>query len=353
MFQLHIENQVFSRSSDFEQDFSAFPDMAKTALAFVKAWISGETDFSQQTSGSTGVPKKIELKRRQMQASARATGVFFSTNPSTRLLCCLNPEYIAGKMMLVRAMVWDCPVWLVEPSGDPLEKIQFTPDFVAMAPLQAEKAMNNPQSLEKLKMVRNLILGGIQVSETLKSKLAENGIQAWQTYGMTETVSHIALARIQKSGLIYETLPGVEVGKDQRGALWIKSPMSGPNQIQTNDLVDLHSSHSFRWLGRVDFTVNSGGVKLHPELLEQKTEVVIQTVFPDSQFFFFGEPDEKLGQRLVLIVEGEESKEKSQQLLGALRQLLHPYEVPKNIHFRRSFIRTDSGKVNRLKTFES
>ncbi|GAB3222785.1 AMP-binding protein [Algoriphagus aestuariicola] len=353
MFQLHIGNQVFSDAADFELDASAFSEGKKAALAFCKAWLSGDQTFFQQTSGSTGAPKRIELTRDQMQASATATGAFFKTTSDTRLLCCLSPEYIAGKMMLVRAMVWNCPVWLVEPSGNPLEDLGFIPDFVAMVPLQVEKSLNNPKSLDILKKVGNLIIGGVQTSELLKKQLAENQILAWQTYGMTETVSHIALAKINDEELLYQVLPGVEIGMDERGALWVKSPMSGTEKIQTNDLVELLSDSSFRWLGRVDFTVNSGGVKLHPELLEKRSETIIQTVFPGSQFFFFGEPDERLGNKLVLVLETEENNEKSELLLEKLSEILHPYEIPKRVRFLNSFVMTDSGKINRLKTIES
>ncbi len=353
MFQLHIGNQIFGNFTDFELDISAFSEIERAALVFCKAWLSGQKTFVQQTSGSTGTPKKIELSREQMQSSAEATGIFFQANQTKKLLCCLNPEYIAGKMMLLRAMVWNCPVWLVEPNGNPLQGLDFTPDFVAMVPLQVEKAMQNEESLAILRQVGHLIVGGVQASESLKMQLRENHIQAWQTYGMTETVSHIALARIDEEDLIYQTLPSVKIGQDERGTLWVQSPMSGPDRIQTNDLVEVYSEDRFRWLGRVDFTINSGGVKLHPEQLEQKSEATIQTVFPNSQFFFFGKADERLGQRLVLILEGETNQKKSEQLLEDLRRVLHPYEVPKQIQFRSSFVKTASGKVNRLKTFES
>lgn len=352
MFQLHIANQIFAQPIDFEGDFSGFSEMENAALDFCKAWLSGQKNFVQQTSGSTGIPKKIELTREQMQASAAATGAFFQTHTEKQLLCCLSPEYIAGKMMLVRAMVWGCPIWLVEPSGNPLEGLDFIPDFVAMVPMQVEKASTNPKSLVILKKVENLIIGGAPISETLKKQLLKNQISAWQTYGMTETVSHVALAKITDESLVYQTLPGVEIGQDEREALWVKSPMSGAHPIQTNDLVELISRTSFRWLGRADFVVNSGGIKLHPELLEGKAEAAVQALFPGSRFFFIGEKDEKLGERLVLVLESPENKEKSAALLKQLEAVLGKYEVPKKILFRSAFVETSSGKVNRRLSFE-
>jgi len=353
MFQLHFDNQVFSDLSDFERDLEALPDFAKAAFTFCHAWLSEAKTFVQQTSGSTGVPKKIEVTREQMLASAIATGAFFNANQSTQLLCCLSPEYIAGKMMLVRAMVWGCPIWLVEPTGNPLEAIGFIPDFVAMVPLQVEKVLENPQSLATLRSVQQVIVGGASISKNLKSELVENSIDAWQSYGMTETVSHIALAKITQGDLLYQTLPGVEIGQDGRGALWVKSPMSGTEKIQTNDLVDLKSENSFLWLGRVDFVVNSGGIKLHPEVLELKAESVIQEFFPGSKFFFFGESDEKLGQKLVLILENEPNFEESKKLTAALVNNLSRFEVPKEVYFSKEFVLTPNGKINRSQTFEN
>lgn len=183
--------------------------------------------------------------------------------------------------MLVRAMVWDCPIWLIEPKSNPFSDLDndISPDFVAMVPLQVETCLGDPKALIKLKKISHLIIGGAPLSQSLKSQLIENKISAWQTYGMTETVSHIALAKIDKGELEYQTLPNVEIGQDSRGTIWIKSPMSGPEQIQTNDLVELTSETSFKWQGRVDFVINSGGVKFHPELLEKQSEVIIDAFF--------------------------------------------------------------------------
>jgi O-succinylbenzoic acid--CoA ligase len=353
MFQLHFDNQVFSDPEDFRADFGSLPDFAESAFTFCRSWLSGEHSFVQHTSGSTGVPKKIELSREQMQASAMATRDFFGNSSDTTLLCCLNPVYIAGKMMLVRAMVWNCPIWLVEPTSAPLEQVNFSPDFVAMVPLQAEQSIQHADSLTKLQTIGNLIIGGAQLSEKLKGELIEHGIQAWQTYGMTETVSHIALARISRESLIYETLPGVEIGQDSRGALWIKSPMSGSGKVQTNDLVELKSERSFSWLGRTDFVINSGAIKLHPEVLEQRVEPLIQKFFPGARFFFFGENDEKLGQKLVLILESGPDIEKSKKLTAAFANILGRFEVPKEVYFSQEFVMTLNGKINRHQTFDN
>lgn len=289
-----------------------------------------------------------------MLQSAEATGAFFNTNSETKLLCCLNPEYIAGKMMLVRAMVWDCPIWLVEPKSNPFLDFadNISLDFVAMVPLQIEACLDDPQALAKLKKVTHLIIGGAPISQKLKRNLVENQLSAWQTYGMTETVSHIALAKITKEEVEYQSLPGVQVSQDERGAIWIKSPMSGPEKVQTNDLVELTTETSFRWLGRVDFVINSGGIKIHPELLEQRIENLANEFFPESRYFFFGEKDEKLGERLILIIETlDPNVELAKLLQSRLEVELGKYQTPKTIYFLPSFVQTESGKINREKTY--
>lgn len=351
MFQLHFENQVFSKIDDFERTTPDFPVFAKAAFAFCKAWLAGEQTFSQATSGSTGTPKQITVSRQQMEASAKATGAFFKTDSRSKLLCCLNPAYIAGKMMLVRAMVWDCEVILTEPSANPLQQIDLEIDFIAMVPLQVQACMDDDKSCQKLKKINHLIIGGAPISAKLKFSLIETGIQAWQTFGMTETVSHIALAPITSHELIYQVLPGVQFGQDSRGALWIKSEMSGPEPIQTNDLIEPRSDSSFIWLGRVDFVINSGGIKIHPELLEAKIEPLLQLYFPDSLFFIFGEKDEKLGEKVMLLIESKSGEEKQAgELQNALKASLEKYEVPKGIYFLPSFLMTPSGKINRAQT---
>ncbi|WP_157243362.1 AMP-binding protein [Algoriphagus resistens] len=353
MFQLTFGNYTFQTKAHADLENLDFPDFAKAAFQFCQEWLSGGSTFTQHTSGSTGNPKEIQISRAQMIASAKATQAFFQMDEDAQLLCCLDPRYIAGKMMLVRAMVWNSPIELIEPKSNPLLGIKRIPDFAAMVPLQVEACMQDKPSLEKLKKIKHLIIGGAPISSRLKDQLIQNGIVAHQTYGMTETVSHVALAKIDSAELHYSVLPGIEFGLDSRGALWIKSASSEDEVIQTNDLVELVGENSFRWLGRADFVINSGGVKLHPELLETKAEHVIQRFYPNSSFFFFSQKDEILGEKLCLIIESKGGYKGVDNLLSALKDVLDTYEVPKNIFIVPGFLRTESGKINRLKTTES
>lgn len=353
MFQLHYQDRSYSKVQDFQFNEENFPDFAQAAFSFCKAWLSGEDTFSQKTSGSTGNPKLLSIHRNQMISSAEATGSFFKSAPDWNLLCCLNPAYIAGKMMLVRAMVWNCDITLVAPRSNPFLESVFTTeiDFAAMVPLQVESILDNPSTSNSLKSIKNLIIGGASTSEKVKGQLIVNKINAFQTFGMTETASHIALARITEQELIYQALPGVLIGVNADQLLWVRSPMSGRDTIQTNDEVELISENKFRWLGRADFVINSGGVKLHPELIEQKAEILIHHYFPEISFFFYSLPDVSLGQKVVLLLEIEfPDVKRAEDLKDKLRSRLDRFEVPKEIIFKKEFHRTSNGKLDRLKT---
>ena len=323
------------------------PEFAQEAFTFCKDWLDEKDRFVQATSGSTGVPKLQKITRQQLMASATATGAFFGVNSEFKLLCCLNPAYIAGKMMLVRALVWDCEITLVEPNAAPLESQEEPVDLVAMVPLQVEASLSSPSSLEKLRSIQTVLIGGAPLSDSLQMALSKEGIAAWQTFGMTETVSHIALAPIGTGELLYQTLPGVEIGVSENQCLWIQSPMSGAEKIETNDSIELRSKNTFVWQGRADFVVNSGGVKLFPEQLEKKINAWMTARYPGVSYFFFGEADDRLGQRLVLYVEGEASQFNLEALEEELKKLLGKFEVPKKINLLPRFTYTDTGKVNR------
>jgi O-succinylbenzoic acid--CoA ligase len=216
-----------------------------------------------------------------------------------------------------------------------------------MVPLQVETSLTSPSSIEKLKAIGTVLIGGAPLSDSLHTALSKEVIAAWQTFGMTETVSHIALAPIRTEELIYEALPGVEIGVSENQCLWIQSAMSGSEKIQTNDMIELRSKNSFVWLGRADFVVNSGGIKLFPEQLEKKINTWMTDRYPGVPYFFFGEADARFGERLVLYVEGEASQFHLEVLDEGLKKILGKYEVPKKINLLSRFTYTETGKINR------
>lgn len=317
---------------------------------FLIDWVSDRDHIMQQSSGSTGTPKPIRLLKEHMIHSARATGEFLGLGPGSRVMVCLPMSAIAGKMMLIRAMVLGWDLHMVPPVSDPLREVSGSFDFAAMVPLQLEK------SLKKLSRVGKLIVGGAPVLPSLLARLPKKGTEIWQTYGMTETASHIALRKLQPvpagedpEAVLppYRALEGIRFELDDRGCLIIHAPGWSDHPIRTNDLVTLESETSFRWLGRIDYVVNSGGVKLMPDLLE-----IRMSPYLEFRFFLCGMDDASLGQKLVLFAEGEEDP-------GAVRKALEAsgrfdrFELPREVYCVPSFAETMTGKVDRLKTIES
>ncbi|MDC6385637.1 O-succinylbenzoic acid--CoA ligase [Flagellimonas taeanensis] len=312
---------------------------------FLLDWASDTSTLEVNTSGSTGKPKKITLKKEQMVNSALATGAYFQLSPKQTALLCLPSTGIAGKMMLVRAMVLGLHLDVVEPSSTPLDNNGKDYDFVAMVPMQAKK------SLDQLHRVNTLIVGGAPVDVTLKNQLGLLPTKVYETYGMTETITHIAVKEIAPEPQDYfETLPGISVTTDERGCLMINAPKISEEKVITNDLVELVTENRFKWLGRFDSIINSGGIKLVPEAIEEKLSTIIKT-----RFFVAGIPDETLGRQLVLVVEAKPETRGEDQLLNQIKALktLSKYEVPKKVFVVNAFSETSTKKIDRSKTLAS
>lgn len=318
-------------------------DFIKKVDFFLKEWFSDTTKVSVQTSGSTGTPKIFQIEKEKMLNSAKMTCDFLGLEKGQKAFLCLPTEYISGKMMLVRALERELILYAEEPSLSPLASLEEPMDFCAMTPLQVE------HSLEKLYLIKNLIIGGAEVSESLIGKI-NNQLSAinqqpatniYETYGMSETLSHIALKQIYPvREKFFTILDDVEISVDERGCLRIFAPKLNSEILQTNDLVELNGDREFRFLGRLDNVINSGGVKIFPEQLE----ALVKKEIP-NEVVFLGISDEVLGQKLVLVVEGEEDK-------GILEKLsCVPYDKklhrPKEIIFVGKIPRTPNGKVKR------
>ena len=305
---------------------------------FLLDWLSPSEYIEVKTSGSTGIPKTLALRKEHMVNSALATGRYFQLEPENRSLLCLSTKYIAGKMMLVRAMVLGMWITVVEPSSSPFQKELGHFDFAAMVPLQVQN------SLDELQRIKKLIIGGAPISQALRERIASSRNSIYETYGMTETITHIAVKRLDNEQDCFETLPDVTIRKDDRGCLVINAPRISDGEIITNDLIDIINENCFIWLGRYDNVINSGGVKLIPEQIEEK----LSTVIP-NRFFVATVPDEKLGERLILIIEGLlENPIKT----IAKNTKLAPYEMPKDVYSLKQFEETTNGKLLRRKTLQ-
>jgi len=335
----------------FESDLS---DFEKSTLKFCHDWLNGQQEFTIQTSGSTGTPKPIVLHRTQMEASARQTIDALELKRSETALVCLDTKYIAGQMMLVRSLIVGMNIIAVAPCSNPFDKTGGDQvDFVALVPYQLENIIE--YSLEKLNQVRCAIIGGAAISYSLKGKIKKCSCALFATYGMTETISHIALQQLNGKNPRdeFEAFPTISLRLDNRGCLCIKANYL-EEEIITNDLVEIIAGRKFKWLGRIDHIINSGGIKIIPE----KVELIFEKIFDQFQiknrFFITGLENEKLGNQVTIVIEGVAlNKESQKEILTEAGQTLNKYELPKEFIFINSFKETATGKINRSATVAS
>ena len=340
-------------------DFNNLPiptnDYEQKAIDFCQKWLSGQRDFVLKTSGSTGEPKSIVLTRNQMVASAKLTGKTFGLQAGDKALVCLNIDYIAGTMMLVRGMELSLKLTIVEPSGNPFQMIDNQAfDFFAFVPLQMQNLLEDEKNKIILNCAKAIIVGGAAVNEVLEKEIQNLEVPVYSTYGMTETVSHIAIKRMNGANKSnnFNVLEGVKIGLDERNCLNIVAEASNNELIQTNDIVEILNENEFKLMGRFDNIINSGGVKIQLEKVEKliENEIKILTL---SRFFTYGIADAKLGQKLVLVVEGKEVESDIRELFfKKIQSVLSKYEIPKAVYFVKSFVETQTGKIDRKAIIE-
>ena len=294
---------------------------------FLLDWFDSKPTISLKTSGSTGNPKTILVKKQAMINSANATGQFFDLLPKQRILLCLPSQFVAGKMMLVRAMVLGLDIYWVEPKANPLQNNVLRFDFCAMVPLQAQN------SLLDLHQIKTLIIGGAATNLNLQTALLQLPTRCFETYGMTETVSHIAVKKIGETH--FSILPNISISVDSNQCLVIDAPHILPNPLVSNDVVCLKNDSQFELLGRLDDVVNSGGIKLFPEIIAKKLQLLVE-----PRFYFTKKNDLVLGQKLIMVIEGDFF-----EINPSIFEVLDQYETPKEIVFLQKFIETETGKV--------
>jgi O-succinylbenzoic acid--CoA ligase len=308
---------------------------------FLKEWISPDQFIKVQTSGSTGDPKNMTLSKSFLVKSAERTIGYFQLQTNQKVLLSLPCRYIAGKMMVVRAIVGQLNLIAVDPSTDFKFLENRLYDFGAMVPNQVFKLLASPFGREKIEHVRNLLIGGSNLPSVIEEKIKTFNNRIVSTYGMTETASHIAVREIsgEKRSAFYQCLDGISVSVNNAGCLQI-CIHEIPELLITKDLAEIISPKEFKIIGRSDNVIISGGIKFSPETIEKKLESLINRPFIISSL-----PDEKLGQKLVLIVEGK--KFRTAELEENMRKKLSAYEFPKEIIFVKKLQLTSSGKVKR------
>jgi len=309
-------------------------DFEKPVGDFLLDWFDSKDYIEMQTSGTTGTPKTISVSKQAMVQSAIATGDFFDLLPGNKALHCLPVKYVAGKMMLVRAMILGFDLEFTAPSSHPLRNNETEFDFVAMVPLQAQN------SVTELKKVKKVIIGGAAINKTLEKQLLKLKTEVYETYGMTETITHIAARKLGEKA--FTVLPDVTISYDDRNCLVIHAPRISDDVIVTNDIVELVNENQFVFLGRMDNVINSGGIKLIPEQIEQKLANKIH-----QRFFIASKPDTELGEKVILVVEGPK-----QDFEATLYDELDKYEKPKEIVFVSKFKDTSTGKIMRKESLK-
>jgi O-succinylbenzoic acid--CoA ligase len=322
----------------------------KAVHHFLTDWLDAQDHIKVKSSGSTGDPKIIIIKKQWMISSAIKTGKFLGLKPGDKALICLPAEFIAGKMMLVRAMVLGLDLYITPPSSIPLNNLNIPLDFAAMVPLQMHETMATPLGLKKINAIKNLIIGGAAIPKTLREKIKALTNNCYLTYGMTETVTHIAMEKLNgddADGWMH-TLSGIQVSADNLNRLIIDAPEVTDAPVLTNDIAVVKDANTFKILGRFDNMIIAGGVNIIPEELEKKIGQLIPERFVVSSL-----PDDRLGEQVVLVIENKPGMKYDQdKLLSACTQKLEKYQTPKKVIFLDSFPETQNHKINRKKLRE-
>jgi o-succinylbenzoate---CoA ligase len=337
----------------------AYSEFEYSTFSFIREWRGEEQYFSTNTSGSTGAPKKITFHRKQMIESARLTEKALELKSGYNALVCLDTKYIAGKMMIVRSFVTGMKIIALDPCANPLIKIPIDVhiDFAALVPYQVTAALESkhPHLLNNLLTV---IIGGAPLHEFIKQQLKAFSCRCYLTYGMTETLSHIALQQIHNndnSDNYFQALPGVSISMDYRGCAVIKAAHLG-EPIVTNDLIEIvgDGNEEFIWLGRWDNVINTGGVKVFPEKIEASIARLFEDLNLHFSFFIYGIADETWGSKVILVVEDiAPDQEKYKKLTQRIYQTIPAIQRPKELWISSSFHRTETGKINRLQTLKN
>lgn len=329
-----IDSFRYDESNNYPMLIEGASGVLKQIFEFLHEWYDDSGEIEVHTSGSTGVPKTIRLTKAMMIASAKATCKHFSITGRSTLHLCLPVDFIAGKMMLVRAMVSGARLLIEEPGSSPLQGNREKITFAAMTPMQVVGVFASDPA--RFDLVDQLIIGGGPVSTAISSMLQTLTTRCYSTYGMTETATHVAVKVLNgpsKSDLFCAVgQTGFTI--DERSCLVITASHLGITNMVTNDVVELADNQAFRWLGRFDNVVNTGGIKVFPERIEEKLARNI-----DGNYFIASQPDDVLGQKVILLVEGSSREINFSSL--------EKYEEPKQIYFVNQFNYTPTGKIQR------
>lgn len=308
---------------------------------FLNEWFDASPVITVHTSGSTGVPKELVVRKDRMMQSARLTCEFLNLQAGDTALLCMNLRYIGAMMMVVRSLVAGLNLVVRPASGHPLSDVEVPLIFAAMVPLQVYNTLRVPAERKRLEHTDILIIGGGAVDDSLEAELKTIPIAAYSTYGMTETLSHIALRRLngEAASKCYYPFPSVELSLSAENTLIVKAPLICDDVLQTNDIACLCSDGGFTIAGRKDNVINSGGIKIQAEEMENRLQPFIPVPFAVTAV-----PDPRLGQALTLLIAG---KPDIKELENKLQAVLETYYRPKHIFITELIPQTENGKIDR------
>lgn len=346
MIQYHINHRAYTKKQllAFCRNAIVNPDLEKweqSIYRFIEEWFSTSPKFTTKTSGSTGPPRNIHIQKSRAITSANISLKHFQLKPQQTALLCLPASSIAGKMMIVRSFIGGLNLLTQAPGRLPL--IQEKIDFCAMVPLQVQACLEQPECFH---LIQKMIVGGAPCSDELIDQLHTLPTQIWETYGMTETLSHIAVRKLNPPPVSthFSALTGTHFTTDDRTCLTVHAPHLSCSHIQTNDLAELSDSTHFRFIGRIDQLINSGGVKINPLEIEKTLLKVIKYPLIISSV-----PDPKWGEKLVLAIEKPSSDTTSKnEILSICKKLLPAYHKPKTVVFFDAFPLLKNQKIDRI-----
>jgi len=324
-------------------------DWKQEIYGFAEEWLDEEKDeFLVPTSGSTGKAKKIMIHRSQMIQSAISTGDYLKLKPGNKALFALPAQFIAGKMMMVRAFVLGLDLYCFPPKVSVLLEVKHPFEFAALIPLQIQFGLD-AQLISKIELLGQIIIGGAPLAESYTEQLIGIKSQCYATYGMTETITHIAMKKLNGKNVspYIECLPGISVEVDEKDCLQIFSDRLPQKITTTNDRVRIMSNVQFEVLGRADFVINSGGLKIQPEEIEEKLRSLL-----DQSFMIGYKSDSILGQKLVLMIEADEEQVDLKELQLKMDEVLPKNKIPKEMVFVDTLFKTENYKIDRLKNLE-
>jgi O-succinylbenzoic acid--CoA ligase len=305
-----------------------------------------ETPVKFHTSGTTGTPKEMTFSKKQVFYSAENSSRFFGLDASSQFFLCLPADFVAGRLMMARAFISNAHLVWVEPSLNPLKDIEHAISFAAFTPAQVATIIVDVKTRERFNRIEKIIIGGGEIGHSLENELIDFNSQVFATYGMTETLTHVAVRRIGEQ--VYQSVyKELVFSTNEDGCLVIDLPFISPEKIITKDIVELIDSQSFIWKGRLDHVINSGGIKLHAEEMEKK--LIRAGLLQEDEFYITSKPDPVFGSIPVMILLDKRKVSDIPAFLELMNHSLGKYEAMKHLVFTDHFEYTETGKLKRLR----